>query len=89
MKIPVAKPGTENRELGTGNLAGETRLWRVRRRGEWIDATLGRVRDKWQVTFTRKGRQLADCEFDTRTQALDAAQARLRELERAGWTEHW
>lgn len=89
MKIPVAIPGTENRELGTGNLAGKTRLWRVRRRGEWIDATLGQSRDKWRVTFTHKGRLLADWEYDTRSRALEAARARLRELERAGWTEHW
>jgi hypothetical protein len=41
------------------------------------------------VTFTLKGRALATWEFDTRDEATDAARARLREFERAGWNEHW
>jgi hypothetical protein len=67
----------------------ESPLWRVRRRGDWIDATLSQSRDKWRLAFTRKGRLLADWEFDTRLLALDAARARLQELERVGWTRHW
>jgi len=66
-----------------------TRIWRVRRRGYWIDATLGRRGRGWRVTYARNGRMLAVSEFDTREEALDAARTRLRELERAGWTEHW
>jgi hypothetical protein len=65
------------------------RLWRVRRRGEWIDATLERIDSGWRVTFTRKGRVLAAWEFETRDQAREAARTRLHEFERAGWTEHW
>ncbi len=67
----------------------DNRIWRVRRRGEWIDASLEAIGAKWRVTFTRKGRQLASWEFGTRESAVDAARARLREFERAGWTEHW
>jgi hypothetical protein len=67
----------------------DSRIWRVRRRGQWIDATLARLGGRWRVTFTRKGRTLATFEFDTRAHALEAARQRLREFERAGWTEHW
>jgi hypothetical protein len=66
-----------------------SRIWRVRRRGQWIDATLDRSGQRWRVTFALKGRVLAAMDFDTRSQATDAARARLREFERAGWTEHW
>jgi hypothetical protein len=66
-----------------------SRLWRVRRRGQWIDATLERSENGWRVTLTRKGRRLAAFDFDTQQQARDVARERLRELERAGWTEHW
>jgi len=69
--------------------AAERRLWRVRRHGQWIDATLGPLAGGWRLTFTRKGRVLAALEFGTRAEALDAAGERRREFERAGWTEHW
>ena len=67
----------------------DSRIWRVRRRGQWIDATLDHSGQRWRVTFTLKGRVLAAWEFDTQHQARDAARTRLREFERAGWTEHW
>jgi hypothetical protein len=64
-------------------------MWRVRRRGEWLDATLAAVDNRWRVTFTLKGRALVTWEFETRDQAKAAAEGRLREFERAGWNEHW
>jgi hypothetical protein len=67
----------------------DSRIWRVRRRGQWIDATLAQTAGGWGVTFTRNGRPLATLEFDTREEAVAAATARRREFERAGWTEHW
>ena len=66
-----------------------SRIWRVRRRGQCLDATLDRSGQRWRVTFALKGRVLAAMDFDTRDEATDAARARLREFERAGWTEHW
>lgn len=66
-----------------------TRIWRVRRRGQWIDATLQQSGSAWHLRFTRKGRALAEWEFATREQALNAARERLLELQRAAWTEHW
>ena len=65
------------------------RLWRVRRRGQLIDAILAKTGDGWRVTFTRNSRPLFESAFETREQATSAAEERLRELERAGWTEHW
>lgn len=67
----------------------DNRLWRARRRGQLIDATLARTGDGWRVTFTRNSRPLFESEFDTREQATNAAEERLRELERAGWAQHW
>jgi hypothetical protein len=67
----------------------DTRLWRVRRRGDWIDASLAGRGATWCLQYARKGRPLAEWDFNTREQAVDAARAKLRELERAGWTEHW
>jgi hypothetical protein len=67
----------------------DPRLWRVRRRGDWIDAALEPRGDVWRLRFTRKGRLLVETPFATRREALDTARTRLRELERAGWTEHW
>ena len=67
----------------------DARLWRVRRRGQWIDATLRQDGGGWRLTYTRNGRLLATLEFDARERAVDAARVRLREFERAGWTEHW
>ena len=67
----------------------DSRIWRVRRRGDWIDASLTRSGAAWQLTFTRKRRLLAEWAFDTQEQARASARTRLREFERAGWTEHW
>jgi hypothetical protein len=67
----------------------DTRLWRVRRRGDWIDAALESRGTGWCIRFTRKGRLLVATPFQTREQAVEAARVRLREFERVGWTEHW
>jgi len=65
------------------------RLWRLRRRHAHIDALL-RPRDgAWDLRFTRNERVLLTQEFPDRESACAAAEARLRELQRAGWTTHW
>jgi len=65
------------------------RLWRARRRHLHIDAVLERRRGQWTVTFSRNDRPLAAIDFpDERTARLEA-RARLRELELAGWIDHW
>lgn len=67
----------------------DSRIWRVRRRGDWIDASVTKRAGGWRLHYTRKGRLLGESLFDSRQQAVDAARAKLREFERAGWTEHW
>jgi hypothetical protein len=66
-----------------------TRLWRVRRRRDHIDALLGGASGAWDLQFLRNDRRLVTWRFDTRDAARAEADARLRELERAGWTSHW
>jgi hypothetical protein len=65
------------------------RLWRVRRRGDWIDAALRQDAAGWSLQYSRNGRTLVTLQFPDRRQATAAARARLREFQRAGWTEHW
>jgi hypothetical protein len=67
----------------------DNRIWRIRKRGDWIDASLKRGGGGWQLRFSRRGRLIAAWDFDTREDALSAGRLRLREFERAGWTEHW
>jgi hypothetical protein len=67
----------------------DARLWRVRRRGDWIDASLQSMGAVWRLELTRKGRRLASWELETREDAVRAGRMRLREFERAGWIEHW
>lgn len=65
------------------------RIWRVRRRGESIDASVHHAAGAWRLQLTRRGRVIGDWDFETRGDAIDAARARRQEFERAGWTEHW
>jgi len=65
------------------------RLWRVRRRHAHIDALLRRRENGWDLRFTRNDRVLITQEFPDRDAASAAADVRLRELQRAGWTTHW
>jgi hypothetical protein len=65
------------------------RLWRVRRRHTHIDALLRRREDGCDLRFTRNDRVLITQEFPDRESASAAADVRLRELQRAGWTSHW
>ena len=65
------------------------RLWRVRRRRDHIDALLNGAGAGWDLQFLRNDRRLVVWRFETREAASAEASARLRELERAGWTSHW
>jgi len=67
----------------------DARLWRVRRRGQWIDAVLQPGASGWSLQFTRNGRTMVTLQFPDREDATAEAKARLREFQRAGWTEHW
>jgi hypothetical protein len=65
------------------------RIWRVRRRHAHIDALLRPRGRTWELRFTRNDRVLITQEFSEREAACDAADVRLRELQRAGWNMHW
>ena len=65
------------------------RIWRVRRRHDHIDALLRRRGDEWDLRFTRNDRVLITQAFPDRETARASAEARLRELQRAGWNTHW
>jgi hypothetical protein len=68
---------------------GATRLWRLRRRHNHIDAIVRPWRRQWQLEFVRNGRVLLTRTYVTREKASADAEARLRDLQRAGWNTHW
>ena len=72
-----------------GHVERHLRLWRVRRRHTHIDAVLEREAGRWAVAFLRNDRPLVTLEFADERAARSHARARLRELQIAGWTEHW
>jgi hypothetical protein len=65
------------------------RLWRVRKKYDHIDAEVERRAAGWELRIIRNGRRLLSWPFPTRAAASAEADARLRELERSGWRNHW
>jgi hypothetical protein len=65
------------------------RLWRARRRHAHIDAMLRQCADGWEVSYSRDDRPLMSRRFDTEDDARADAATRFRELQRAGWIDHW
>ena len=65
------------------------RLWRARRRHVHIDAILECRRRSWVLVFLRNDRPLATLDYPDERAARRAARARLRQLEVAGWVDHW
>ena len=65
------------------------RLWRARRRHAHIDAMLRQSAGGWEVSYSRDNRPLMSRRFDTEEDARADATARFRELQRAGWIDHW
>jgi len=65
------------------------RLWRARRRHDYIDAIVTRHGPGWDLQFVRNDRPLLTRHHPTREAARAEADARLRELQRAGWNVHW
>jgi hypothetical protein len=67
-----------------------TSLWRLRKRNHRVDAHLadtgsGRV----EIRFDYDGRPVFVRQWRTRRSALAHALKKRRELERAGWVDHW
>jgi len=67
----------------------DQRIWRVRRRHDSIEAYLRPAGADWSLQFLRNGRVLFVLAFSSREDAAAVAAARLEELQRAGWSEHW
>jgi len=65
------------------------RLWRARKRHDAIDARLEVRADDVRVTLLLNQRRLWRAEFETEDAARAAADARLKDLQRAGWNVHW
>ena len=65
------------------------RLWRARRRHDRIDAVLRRDRPGWVLEFLRNDRVMVTRRYPRKPAARADARARLGELLRAGWTDHW
>ena len=65
------------------------RLWRLRRRVDHLDASLRQTDAGWELTFALNDRRLMTSSFDTRVLAEADADARRKDLIRAGWTMHW
>ena len=65
------------------------RLWRARRRHAHIDALLRADGDVWEVSYSRDDRPLLSQVFPTEDAAREDADIRLRDLQRAGWVDHW
>jgi hypothetical protein len=68
------------------------RLWRVRKRQQSIDAIVrDGPGDDGQVTleFVMNGKRVTSRRWPSRSQAVQAATEKRKELERAGWATHW
>ena len=68
---------------------GPLRLWRARKRHDAIDAVLHGSDADAEIEFRFNGRTLVRRRYASIAAARDAADARLRELQRVGWNEHW
>jgi len=68
-----------------------SRLWRLRRRQQSIDAIVRAADGVEEVTleFVMNGRRVTARQWPSRAQAVKAAAERRTELERAGWADHW
>jgi hypothetical protein len=67
------------------------RLWRVRRQGASMDARIAGAPAAVEVElqYFQDGRLIVATRWPSRAAALADADAKLRDLQRAGWTTHW
>jgi hypothetical protein len=69
--------------------APHERLWRARRRHNYIDALIQELPDGCVLEFRRNGKSLMTWHLESRAAASAEAMARLGDLQRAGWNDHW
>jgi hypothetical protein len=65
------------------------RLWRARRRHDRIDAELRLAGSSWVLEYWRNDRPMVTRRYETEEKARAEAEAQLKELQRAGWIDHW
>jgi hypothetical protein len=65
------------------------RLFRARRRHDRIDAVLRRAGARWELVYSRNDREMFARTFVHASSAREEAASRLKELQRAGWVDHW
>ena len=65
------------------------RLWRARKRHDAIDALLRVDAAGVELEYRLNARLLLRRAYPTADEARAGAEARLRDLQRAGWNSHW
>jgi hypothetical protein len=68
-----------------------SRLWRLRKRQQSIDAIVREHDDDGDVTleYVMNGKRVTARRWPSRAQAEKAATEKRKDLERAGWATHW
>ena len=74
--------------MSANNESGR-RLWRVRKRHDHIDATLAPTAGRWELAYAHNDKPMVVWRYTEQHEAQTDAEARRRQLERAGWTNHW
>lgn len=71
--------------------SNDLRIWRLRKRHLYVDATLRPVADtgEWDLEVYYGLTLTSSKRCATRNEAVDEGRARRAELEREGWTFHW
>lgn len=64
-------------------------IYRLRRRRDRVDAVLRPVDQQWDLLFFYNTRLLASRRYPDEAAARREAAARLADLERVGWIQHW
>ena len=81
--------GSDGRLSWTRVMEEGLRLWRARRRHDRIDALLRKSASGWTLELRRNDRLMFRERYETDREARAEAAARLNELLRAGWVDHW
>ena len=66
-----------------------SKLWRVRKRQQTIDAIVREGAGDVTLEFVMNGRRITARKWPSLAHAVKAATEKLKELERAGWATHW
>ena len=65
------------------------RLWRARRQHDHIDAVLQSIGTITVLEYWRNDRLMVTRRYTAEDTARADAAAKLQELQRAGWIDHW